>query len=79
MSSCEFKTWIGEDELDVWVCFDYQPAEEATTTYPGCEWSITIGSVEVRFIHPKEIMECLNSETLAKLWDDCLEYMEEEQ
>ena len=74
-NSYEFSSWIGEDELAVWVVFDNQPAEEATSTYPGCSESITIGSVEVRNFYVKELLDCLNAKTLAKLEADCWDFL----
>jgi len=63
-------TTIG-DEIDVTVHFDYQPEEEETHNYPGCDSEVTINAVYVGGDEEKDIEDCLCPATIAMLEERC--------
>lgn len=67
MSSHSFTHWI---EIPVEVCYEYQPAERMTLTYPGCRESVSVDDVEIP--DKDEIGKNLpDNETLNELaWED---------
>jgi len=77
MSSYEFKTVVGEN-LEVKVCFDYQPYEPPEPTYPGCEAEVTITCVLAGKLEwgGFDISEDLNKQCLSRLEAECFEQIE---
>tara|TARA_R110000822_G_scaffold175082_1_gene314743 strand:+ start:49893 stop:50123 length:231 start_codon:yes stop_codon:yes gene_type:complete len=59
------------DDLSVLVSYWYQPQEDATQTYPGCQESVEIGSVIVEG-RGYEILDSLPHEVLKALEIECL-------
>ena len=59
------------DDLSVIVSYWYQPKEDATQTYPGCQESVEIESVIVEG-RGYEILDSLSHEVLKALEIECL-------
>lgn len=74
MSRYAFKTVVGEN-LEVKVCFDYQPYESPETTYPGCETEVTITCVLAGKLEwgGFDILEDLNHKCISRLESECFE------
>lgn len=79
MSSYEFKTVVGEN-LEVKVCFDYQPYEPPEPTYPGCEAEVTITCVLAGKLEwgGFDISEDLNKNCISRLESECFDQVEKE-
>jgi len=79
MSSYEFKTVVGEN-LEVKVCFDYQPYEPPEPTYPGCNAEIQNMSVMAGKLEwgGFDISEDLNKKCISRLESECFDQVEKE-
>ena len=73
----EYETHIenGEIEIPITVCFDYQPYEQMTQFYPGCD-----ESVDVSFVHvtgDENAAMCLLSDIEKLMEEEILEEIED--
>lgn len=60
-----------EDELEIEVDFDFEPAERMTHDYPGCDAQVTINEVTVA---GKEI--CLTKDEEERIVEEIMDYIE---
>lgn len=67
------QTTYATDVGDLVIEFDYQPAESATLTYPGCPASVTVGSV---MAGPFDILEWCSKPAIALFEENCWEQLQ---
>jgi hypothetical protein len=69
----EFDSLHDYNEVAVEVEYDYQPAERATSTYPGCDESVVINEV-IREDTGRDILADLHPDALENLRIEILEH-----
>jgi len=55
-------------DTEVGITFDYQPEEDATRTYPGCDAAVTVTGV---FLRGVDILDLLDAGEVSVIEDQC--------
>ena len=71
MSKYETTIENGDDELEIEVDFDFEPAERMTRDYPGCDAQVIINEVTGA---GKEI--CLTKDEEERMIEEIMDYIE---